>query len=201
MTIDTGLPRIRTPARWEIRTEPHTAHTIHASFPPPKLSTRRGLARRAAYRDLLHASTIGSPKCPVEPPGKAVRQRQVHPARKLAPSASAWAGPRCRPDHPRTCARSSRKGRTPRPIPDRGRDADDNHFLAPVAAALLLVLVGAPYAPHGVPTTYGSMPDPTLAAFMGTLGSLHLFLGMLAIASAPLAAGICGPATLTTSRY
>lgn len=138
-------------------------------------------------RSNLQARRCASVKC--------IQLGSWHPRLRRGP------GRAVEPDHPRTCARSSRKGRTPRPIPDRGRDADDNHFLAPVAAALLLVLVGAPYAPHGVPTTYGSMPDPTLAAFMGTLGSLHLFLGMLAIASAPLAAGICGPATLTTSRY
>ncbi|MEN4464545.1 hypothetical protein VXE65_21245 [Mycolicibacterium conceptionense] len=65
-------------------------------------------------------------------------------------------------------------------------------LFAPVSAAALLVLLGAPDAPHGVPATYGSLPDPTLAAFMGTLGSLHVFLGMLAIASAPMVAGICG---------
>ncbi|MCP2626071.1 hypothetical protein NLB33_24835 [Mycolicibacterium smegmatis] len=68
------------------------------------------------------------------------------------------------------------------------------HIITPVLAALLLVAVGAPHAPRGVPATYWNLPDPTLAAFMGTLGSLHVLLAVLIIGWAPMMACVYGVA-------
>ncbi|MCA2338799.1 hypothetical protein JF776_25550, partial [Mycobacterium avium] len=67
-------------------------------------------------------------------------------------------------------------------------------IITPVVVAALLVAVGAPHAPHGVPASYWSSPDPMLVAFVGTLGSLHVFLGMLVIGWAPTMAVIYGVA-------